>query len=309
MHIMDLVIALAKVVICMALGFFLNKIKILSADSNNIISRFILNVTLPCTMFAAVAGMETREMGTVRQLIIIGFGIYIFLGIAAFIITKLIKMGKESEGVVQCLLMFGNVSFLGIPLVQALYGDAGVFYNAILNVHFNIFCFTYGVWLMARSSGGRYKLNFKSFLSPALISIVFALILYLFGVSVPDVIMEPVEFIGQITSPLAMITIGSIIATYSLKELFSQGKLYILAAFKMLILPAIAYIIMYFITGPGLVASVVTIYIAMPTANTISMMAVTYKSDPKTATCGTGLMNILCIVTIPLIYMLMNYIG
>ena len=306
---MDLITALAKVVVCMALGFFLNKIKILTADSNNVISRFILNVTLPCTMFAAVAGMETRDMASVRELIIIGFGIYIYLGIAAFIIAKLIKMGKEKEGVIQCLLMFGNVSFLGIPLVQALYGDVGVFYNAILNVHFNIFCFTYGVWLMAKNSEGGYKLNFKSFLSPALISIVFALILYLFGVSVPDIIMEPVEFIGQITSPLAMITIGSIIATYSLKELFSQGKLYILAACKMLLLPAIAYLIMYLITGPGLIASVVTIYIAMPTANTVSMMAVNYRADAKTATYGTGLMNILCIITIPLIYLFMNLAG
>ena len=306
---MELVITMAKVVICMALGFFLNKIKILSADSNSVISRFILNVTLPCTMFAAVAGMESRDMATVWELIIIGFAVYIFLGIAAFITAKLIKMGKESEGVIQCLLMFGNVSFLGIPLVQALYGDAGVFYNAILNVHFNIFCFTYGVYLMAKHSEGGYKLNFKSFLSPCLISIVLALIIYLCGITIPEIIMEPMEFIGQITSPLAMITIGSIIATYSLKELFSQGKLYILAALKMLIFPAIAYLILYLTIGPGLITNVVTIYMAMPTANTISMMAVTYKSDPRTATYGTGLMNILCIITIPLIYMLMQMLG
>ena len=300
---------MAKVVVCMALGFFLNKIKILSASSNNVISRFILNVTLPCTMFAAVAGMETRDMATVGELIIIGFGIYVFLGIAAFVIAKLIKMGKEKEGVIQCLLMFGNVSFLGIPLVQALYGDAGVFYNAILNVHFNIFCFTYGVYLMSKSAGTSGKLNVKSFLSPCLISIVGALILYLIGITIPDLIMEPIEFIGQITSPLAMITIGSIIATYSLRELFSHGKLYILAALKMLILPAIAYVIMRLIAGPGLITNVTTIYIAMPTANTVSMMAVTYKSDTKTATLGTGLMNILCIVTIPLIYLFMQMAG
>lgn len=304
-----LAVTMLKVIICMALGFFLNKINILSEQSNSIISKFLLNVTLPCTMFAAVASMESGDRRDVYELLIIGVGIYVFLAIASFIVSKLIRMGKDKEGIVQCLLMFGNVSFLGIPLAEALYGDTGVFYIAILNVHFNIFCFTYGVYLIARSSGGKYKFNPKSFLSPAIIGVVAGLIIYLCGVTVPEIIMEPIEFIGQITSPLAMITLGSIIATYSLKELFTQWKMYILAAVKMIVFPILFYLILRAVIGPGIITNVCTIYVAMPTANVISMLAVTYHGDAKTATYGTGLMNILCIITIPLIYMFMQFVG
>ena len=306
---MEIVITMVKIVVCMALGYFLNKIKILDSRVNTKLSALILNVTLPCTMFVAVAGMESRDMAAVWELIVIGFLIYIYLGIAAFIISKLIKMGKEKESVIQCLIMFGNVSFLGIPVTQALYGDTGVFYLAVLNVHFNIFCFTYGIWLMTRNNGAEGGFSPKKFLNPGLISIVAALIIYLCGISLPDILTEILEFIGQANSPLAMITIGSIIATYSLKELFSKWKFYVLAALKMLLLPAIAYLILCASIGPGLITNVVTIYIAMPTANTVSMMAVNYNSDAKTATIGTGLMNILCIATIPIIYLFMNMVG
>ena len=306
---MEIAITMVKIVVCMALGYFLNKIKILDSQVNTKLSALILNVTLPCTMFVAVAGMESRDMAAVWELIVIGFLIYIYLGIAAFIISKLIRMGKEKESVIQCLIMFGNVSFLGIPVTQALYGDTGVFYLAVLNVHFNIFCFTYGIWLMTRNNKSGSSFSPKKFLNPGLISIVAALIIYLCGISLPDALTQILEFIGQANSPLAMITIGSIIATYSLKELFSKWKFYVLSALKMLVLPAIAYLILYASIGPGLITNVATIYIAMPTANTVSMMAVNYNSDAKTATIGTGLMNILCIATIPMICLFMSMVG
>lgn len=303
---MELIGAMFKVIVCMVLGFFLNKIKILSEQSNKTISAFIVNVTFPCTMFAAIAAMESSDKASVYMLLLIGAAVYVFLAIGAFITTKLIRLGKSCEGVLQNLLVFGNVSFLGIPLVQALYGDLGVFYMAVLCVHSNVFTFTYGLYLITKDVSGSYKFNPKNLLSPGLISIVLALIIYLCGISLPGLIIEPIEFIGQITSPLAMITIGSMIATYSLKELFSNPKYYILSAVKLLIFPAVVYLVLRLTIGESLITNIVTIYVAMPTANTVNMLVLNYGGDSKTAACVTGLMTILCIATIPAIYLLLG---
>lgn len=306
---MEIVITMCKIIFSMAIGFFLYKVKILSKDFNTASSKLLINVGLPCSMFVAIATMESEDTGSVYELLIVGVLVYVFLGLVAILVSKLMKAEGATDGIIRCLLIFGNVSFLGIPVVESLYGSTGVFYMAILNVHFNVFCFTYGVYLIAKGGEGEDKFSYKDILSPAVVSIVLALIIYLTGLKLPNIITEPLDFVGDITSPMAMITLGSIIATFSLKELFTQWKFYVLSALKMLILPAITFIVLRAIIGPGDITNVVTIYVAMPTASVISMMSVTYKSDSKTATYGVGLMNILCIVTIPVMYLFMEMVG
>ena len=300
---MALVTAMLKIIATLALGFFLFKRNILTKEANAVMSKIIILATCPCMVFSSIVSMGSENKKDVYILLIAGVIIYAVLFLVAFPIVKLMRVPKGSFNTYLCMMVFGNVGFLGFPLASSLLGDLGLFYIGILNFHFSLFIFTIGMTLM---TGGAKKFEIKNLINPGTISVVLALVLFLCGVKVPSVIMAPLEFIGQLTSPMAMIVLGGTLASYSLKKMFGNWRYYIVSLFKLLIFPIAAYFICRAILGEGDMTSLITIYVACPTATIISMQTLAYGGDWENASAGTGLCTILSLVTIPALWLLMG---
>ena len=103
-----------------------------------------------------------------------------------------------------------------------------------------------------------------------------------------------------------MIVIGSSAASYPLKTVFSQKKIYLLSAVKLLIYPLIAYFVFRLALGDNLLTRVLTIYIGMPTASVVNMTAIAYDADKESATGCVAMMTILSLITIPIMYFVME---
>lgn len=305
---MSVVIAMVKIFAAMALGFFLYKKKILNDEANERLSKLVLFVTGNVTTLVAVLSTDISEKQNVFKLLIIGCCCYAVLIPLGFVITKLFRFGRgqKSDGVYQAMLIFGNTGFLGIPLGEALYGQIGIFYMAILNAILGIFFFSYGMFIITKGSGSTYRFTMKSFINPGLITVIVSFVLYFLNVRFPDIVMLPLEFIHQLTSPLAMVVLGSMIGAYSFKRIFSKWQCYVISAIKLLVIPLATFFILKATIGTGLITSCITIMAGMPTAVIVSMMSLTYDSDYETASLGTGMMNIFCVVTIPILYFIIN---
>ena len=303
-----------KIFVCMVVGFILYKIKLLNDDLNAGISRIIVEVIVPFMIFANIISISGRDVvakSDVYSVLIIGVIIYAVLIPLSIFIVKLLRTPKHAAPVFQCMILFGNVGFLGLPIAESLYGAPGVFFMALLNIHFNLVCFTYGIWLITKdlekANRGSNSL-LKSILNPGIISLLVALALFLLDIRIPDLVVSPLTFVGSITSPLSMIILGSSIAAQSLKTIFTQWRLYALTAIRMIIFPIIAFFLMKLIIGPGIVTSIVTFYLGTPAAVIISMFAMAYGGDKETATSGIAMMNIFCVITIPCLYLMTAYL-
>lgn len=301
-----LIITMLKIIVAMALGFLLYKIHILNDTVNKGLSGLIVHVTSPCMVFTSIVSMDGSEIRNAAMLLWIGFVIYGALILIALAVVKLLKIPAASSGVYQAAIVFGNVGFLGLPLAESLFGPVGLFYMALLNIHLNLFVYSFGFYIIARNSTSGFKFSAKTLINAGIISVIIAMIIFFLQLPVPDLIMEPVSFVGSITSPLAMVVIGSTAAANSLKRVFSHRKLYLLSALKMLIIPAITYLILKLTLGDGLMTQVITMYVGMPTAAIVSMIAIAFDSDAETASSATAMMNIFCIGTIPLLYLMMS---
>ncbi len=306
---MEIVNAMIKLFAAIVLGYILNKAKILNEDINEVMSKIIIYAAGPCMIFSSVQDLDSEKKGEVITIIIAGVGVYVIISIMAFLATKLLHPGKGLEGVYRAALTFGNAAFLAFPVGQALMGDLGVSYLAILNVHNNTFAYSYGVYLLTKDNEGKFRFTPKKLINPGVIAAIIALILFFLNIKMPEVVMEPVDFVGQITSPMAMLIIGSMIATYPLVKLFNNWRYYIAALCKLVIFPMIVFFIARAIWGFGDITKVITLHVAMPSAIILTMLALTNKADSKTVSQMTGLMNILCMATIPLVWVLINYIG
>ncbi|MBR2696292.1 MAG: AEC family transporter [Parasporobacterium sp.] len=302
-----LIITMLKIVVSMAVGFLLYKLRILNNTVNKGLSGLIVHVTAPCMVFVSIVSMDGSEIRNAVKLLWIGVVIYIALMLIAVLCVKLLRIPSASSGVYQAAIVFGNVGFLGLPLAESLFGPVGLFYMALLNIHLNLLVYSYGFYIIGRNSQSGFRFSPKTLINSGIIGVLVAMLFFFLQIPIPDLVMEPISFVGGITSPLAMVVIGSSAAAASLKTVFSHGKLYILSAIKMLLLPIITYIILKLTIGDGMMTKVLTMYVGMPTAAIVGMIAITFDSDAETASSATAMMNIFCIITIPVLYLIMTY--
>ena len=304
-----LLVTMMKVLVCMSLGFFLKKINLISDAAVKSFSSLIFHVTAPCLLFSSIATMDDSEFGNAVTLLWTGVAVYVVLILLAILVTKLLRVPPESRGVYKAALIFGNVSFLGIPLAESLYGPMGVFYIALLNIHFNLLFYTYGFYIITADgpeNGGKF--SFKSCINAGVIGIILSLIFFFFQIPLPEIIISPIAFVGSITSPLSMIVIGCSIATYSLKTVFSQKKIYVIALLRLLVYPIAAYFIFKLLIGNNLLTRILSIYIGMPTASIVGMTSIAYDKDTKSGTSCVAMTTIFSLATIPCIYLVMTFL-
>ena len=127
--------------------------------------------------------------------------------------------------------------------------------------------------------------------------------------TLPDIIAGPLNSIGNITSPLAMIVIGSHLADMDFKELFRAKHAYIVCLLKLIVTPLIGLVFVKLIIGTGsLLASAIIIEAAMPVAMCSVIFSEQYKADVNFAVKGVMLTTVMCIITIPIFAILLQYI-
>ncbi|MCF0228810.1 MAG: AEC family transporter [Parasporobacterium sp.] len=303
-----LITTMIKLFFSMAIGYFLKKRNIINDTVSRSVSALIVNISAPCLMFSSIVTMDSSQFQNALTLLWVGVLVYVGLILLAVLVVKLLKIEEAARGVYKAALIFGNVSFLGIPLAQSLYGQEGVFYIALLNIHFMLLFFSYGIYMIMTSGGNKGSFSPKKLVNSGLISIIAATLLYFLRIPVPDMIVEPLSFVGSLTSPVSMIIVGSSIASYSLKKVFSMKKLYIMSVLKLLVFPIIAYFILKLTLGDNLLTKIVCIYIGMPTASIVGMTAMAYGTDVENTTSCITMMTVLSLVTIPIIYIVMLYL-
>ncbi len=287
------------------LGFILNKAHILGDHIDGGITKLILYCTLPAMILNSVLTKTgPREYATILKFLAIAIVMYLSLCLIAIPVTKLIRVPANVRGLYMFLIIFGNVGFMGFPLIEALFGTESVLYAGIFNMIFNLVAYSYGVIIVSRDSnpdGGNVKISAKTFLSPGISVSVLALIIYFLNIPVPDVVGSVVNYVGNLTTPLAMMMIGSTLAKMNPKEVFLDKRFYIYVLVRNIVLPLLFIPVVKFLIKDELLLHITYIMLIMPAANTAVLYAKEYKSDEKFAAGCVFISTLLSIIIIPLL--------
>lgn len=280
MDIQVILMQMIQLFLVIALGYFLFKVKILDVDLNKKLTTLLLTVTTPAMIVSSVLSTTvTQSFNDILFVFLIGFAIYLIMPILGFIIVKVMKIPLPQQGLYIFMTVFSNIGFMGFPVMKAIFGNEAVFFTAIFNMIFNLFVFTAGIVIMNYGTGQNVKLDPKNLLSPGVIASLVALLIYFTGIHFPDVISSTVTMVGDITTPMAMLLIGSTLANIPLKEVFTELKIYPYTIIKQIIVPVIAYPILKLIIGDPLILGITLIMISMPVANSAVLFATEYDGD------------------------------
>ena len=286
-------------------GYVAGKLKYMGGDFDRRLSNIIIDITCPALILSSTMGGKLPDRSLILPLLGISLLTYVLLAIAAWTLPRWLTKKSEDRGTVGFALMFGNVGFIGYPIVGAIFGHEAVFYAAILNVVNTLTVFTAGVMLM---NGERQRMAFQSkiLVSTPMISAYLAILIVALGIdNIPSVISQPITMIGGITVPGALLIIGSSMSRLSWRMMLGSGVVYVTTAFRLLILPLLLYVIFRTMGFDSLVVNINTLVIAMPVATYGTILCLRYGRDTALITEITFISTLLSVLTIPLVAQLL----
>ena len=310
----EILIALAKVFIMILPGYILTKMAIINKNHTEGFSNIITYVTYPCLVINAMQmEFSMQILNNCKYVVLIFIGVVLVAMIISKILTTVIKLPVSQSGIMAFMMLFGNTGFLGLPVLNGLLGKEAVFYGALCDSSFDLLLFTVGITLIRKAAAGEDKMGFwntmKGIINPCFIGVVIGFVFYVCRITLPPIIGGPVEMVGAVTSPLAMMIVGSHLARISFKEMFSNKLAYLVCLLKLLVAPAVALILVKLIIGSGtLFGAVIVLEAAMPCAMLCVILSERYKADVEFATKGVMLTTILCLITIPIVAITLQHI-
>ena len=286
-------------------GIYARKLNITDAGSTKKLSALLLNITQPMLILTSFQiDFDAEKLKEGAGIFILSAVSHIFFAAAAFFLFKPVK-NFEQYKVYQMSAVFCNCAFLGFPVLQVIFGnELGIFYGAFYSMFFNIFIWTYGVYLISKQSGSGGKLKFpvkKIFLNAGMISSAAGIVLFALRIKMPPVLFNAARLTGDMTFPLAMIIIGSLICDIKLRDIFTNKKNYYFIFIKLILFPASVLFICKFLNLPDLYIYMGTLMAAMPSAANAAIFAETYDSDAKCGAANVGFSTLISIISIPFI--------
>ena len=293
--------SIAILFILIGAGFLCMKGGILTRAGISGITSFVVNVTLPALILQSMQVPVTDAMlAQLAPFLLVLVAFYAVSFAAAFLVPKISGTSSDLEtGVIRFMMIFSNLGFMGFPVSAAVFGPESLFYVSIFNMTFSLLVFSVGVILL-RPDMGRY-LDKKLFLNPGIVASGVGLGLFLTGARIPGPFADALDLLGSVTSPLAMIIVGALLATLPAERLFTDRAVWTVASFRLLVIPVALYLVLSPFIDDPLLLGVPVLLAAMPAAANTVMLAEEYHVDSALASRGVFLTTMLCIVTIPLI--------
>lgn len=295
------------------IGYVSSKSGWLGKEVKEGLQKLIFNLTLPVMIFTVIAGFEYSGE-------LLGNGLAVFLLTYPFLALQyllgaataaIFRLPPQKRSVYVLHTTFGNVVFLGYPLIHALFPDTpALFYAAVYHLAQMTVIWTWGIYRLDSKGSGNYHANLKKLFNPNTIAFVAGFGFMVADISLPAVVNQTFSGIGDSTLYLSMIYIGMLVAGIRpvIKDfgpdviMLNLNKLIIAPLLVFLICVAIVQFTSLELSSTAVGAMV--LQTAMPCMAIMVILAKNYGADEKAAMVNIFTTTIAGLFTLPFIYWL-----
>lgn len=298
MNFFDVLAEMLVILFAIAAGYAANHLGYLGGETDQKISKLILNITMPAMIVSAViTGEELPEISVILSILEVGVVFYVLEFALVLTVPKLLPGTAGERGVYRYTLAFPNVGFIGYPVAVALYGDGALFYAAILALPFNLLSYSLGPLMLA----GAARFRWRQLLSPCIVASVLGLVLALTRLRPPAIVGEMLDFVGDITVPLSLLVVGSLLAHMSPDKVLRSPKLWVLSVLRLLVMPALLCLVLRGMHIEAMVLGIAVSQMGMPVAVNGTLLSMEYGGDTEAMAQVTFLTTLGAIITIPVL--------
>jgi len=301
------------------IGFVAYKIRLVPSEVKGGIEKLVFNLILPLFIFTTVSGFRYSDELLHNGLLVFVLT-YVFLAFQyglGWITSRVFKLDRKKSVVHNLHTTFGNVVFLGYPLVDVLFpGTPALFYAAVYHLSQMTVIWTFGIYKLGGSQAAEGVNKFKKLLNPNTIAFTLGFLFMFLNISLPHVIHQSFTGLGSTTLYLSMIYIGMLVADFKLGWKSIGWDAIILSINKLVVAPIVVLVILLeinvlfgkIITLPAFGAMVMQT--SMPCMAILVILAKKYGSDENSAMVNVFLTTLFSLLTLPLIFwMLVNFYG
>lgn len=285
----------------MSVGYIARKLNWLDAELIKGLNRLLLNVAAPFMVIASCQFDYSPQMFSEAVTVLI-FAVTVHL--LAIIVGKLLfrRIPNDIGKILKFGTIFTNCGFMGYPVAAGLFGERGVFLTSVYVVVFNLFLWTYGVSIF---SGKSDRNSWKQVcLNPGVLAVLIGMSLFFFSLKLPMALSQTLQMVGAMTTPLAMMIIGAMLADLKPADLFRGFPIYYGTIVRLLFIPLLILVILKFWNLDRTVLGICIMAVAMPVASVTAPLAEQHQSDSLFASRFVFLSTLLSMVTIPIVIML-----
>ena len=300
---MDIGIIMLTLFAIVVVGYIAGKLGYMGGTFDKRLSKVVIDITCPALILSSAMTGELPDRQYILPLLGISAFTYVLLTGAALWLPRFLTQKKENEGVVGFAMMFGNVGFMGYPIVASIFGHEAVFYAAVLNVVNTFAVFTIGTMLITGKNevqGPRFQKKVL-YSTPMLAAYLTMLIVALEIKDIPAFISQPLTMIGNITVPAALLIIGSSMANLPLRAMLGNGTVYATTLMRLAVLPVGIHFLCMALGFSPFVTGINTVVIAMPVATYGTILCLRHGKDTTLITEVTFITTLLSMLTIPLL--------
>ena len=291
-------------------GFLAVKAKVLTPSAAGPMTSLLMKITLPATIICSM--LRPFDPSFLRDAAVICcLGVVLHLGYIGIcvLLIRLFRVPEGRKGMWMMCCAFCNNGFMGYPVAYAGFGEEGLALAAMLGIPFNVLVYTLGAKMVAADNkdgaGAQVSWN-KVIFSMINLAIVLSLFLYCLQIPVPEAIRGPLQHLANVTTPLSMMITGMNLAKSRIRDMVCDRDAITATATRLLILPLLtgAVLALLPISNP-LVVGVALVIMAMPSAAASVVMGEQYGGCTQLGARAVCLSSLLCVVTIPLIGLLL----
>ena len=291
-------------------GFVIGEKGWFDDKSRGLIAKLVTQIALPCYMLYTITQRFTAEdlLKMLPALRFPALSMVVLLGIATAV-ARIFAVRQDRRGLFISMFFNSNTIFVGLPINQALFGDASIPYVLIYYMCNTTFFWTLGTYLIQRDGEGEAQFDFKTSVkkvfSPPLMGFLLGLVMVMLQIKLPAFLDSDLQYLGNLTTPLSMIFIGLSVSHVGVKQLILGKDQLLILLGRFVVAPLLMATIVYWAPLPSLMKQVFIIQSAMPVMTNAPVVARLYRADSDYAAVMVTERTLATMVVIPILMVLM----
>jgi predicted permease len=298
--------------VIIAIGILGIHTKALNEKTLSDLSRLIMRLILPIMIFHKSINGATRAdmLSCFSEVVLSAFFMFGVLFVTGFLLRRIFSLQGNYGRVFHASTMFGNVGFIGIPLILGILPERGMLYMALFTIIDQVLLWSIGFHLtlpQRKLEHSSLTANLKNIVNPAMLGILLAILFVLMEWKLPATLNKALGVVGDTTTPLSLIYIGGTFCFCNARKFLTKIEYYAIAGMKMIAAPLFIFAVLRFFDVQPEIITFITLLAGMPSMTAIAMFARINESDESCAVGAIMMTTILCLVTLPLIAYLTSY--
>lgn len=258
-------------VICIlvAIGVMLQKKSVVDAVTSKKLSAIVVDVCNPAMIMASILGggitAGHRDLIYAAVLGAVFYGILMIIGL---VMPYILHVRPDDRKFYNLMSVYTNTGFLGIPVAKAILPPNAIIYVIVINVFYSLLFYTHGLTVLGKADGVKEgKSALLKIINPGTVMAVLSLVVFWFDISLPPILGNTIQYIGNATVFLSMVLLGVSISRSKLGRSLKNLRIWIFILLRMILVPVIIVLVLHAVSFDKTATLAMCLMAAVPVGN------------------------------------------